>query len=115
VIHDPIALVRALLAERRRVLRGRAFRLLLIALAWVLLRPLAAASPPDPTWIAGVYDDGDLDDVVIHIGGLVGVTATPDSAQHAPDGHAGALVLPAGVRSSVALPLTLLDRSPPHA
>lgn len=29
------------------------------------LRPLAEASPPDPTWIAGLYDNGDLDDVVL--------------------------------------------------
>ena len=26
--------------------------------------PLAASSPPDPTWIAGVYDEADYDDVV---------------------------------------------------
>ncbi len=28
------------------------------------LVPLAYASPPDPAWISGVYDDGDYDDVV---------------------------------------------------
>jgi len=115
VIHDSIALFRALLGERRHVFRSRASRLLLVAVAWVLLRPLAAASPPDPTWIAGVYDDGDLDDIVIHIGGLVGVTDTPDTVQHASEGHGGALVLPAGARPSVAPAVTLLDRSPPLA
>jgi len=31
------------------------------------LVPLAHASPPDPTWIAGFYDDADFDDVVLAI------------------------------------------------
>ena len=46
--------------------------LLAIAL-WLILPTLAAASPPDPTWMAGLYDDADFDDVVIHIGLLAGV------------------------------------------
>ena len=32
--------------------------------SFVALFPFAAASPPDPTWIAGLYDEGDYDDVV---------------------------------------------------
>ena len=31
---------------------------------------LAGASPPDPTWIAGVYDDADHDDAVLALLGL---------------------------------------------
>ena len=34
---------------------GRVAVLLAIALC-ILLNPLAAASPPDPTWIPGLYD-----------------------------------------------------------
>src|SRR5438067_13202936 len=30
-------------------------------------RPLAEASPPDPTWIAGLYDNGDGDDVIVAV------------------------------------------------
>jgi hypothetical protein len=41
--------------------------LLVIALC-IVLNPLAAASPPDPTWIPGLYDAADFDDVVISIG-----------------------------------------------
>ena len=41
--------------------------LLIIALC-IVLNPLAAASPPDPTWIPGLYDAADFDDVVIRIG-----------------------------------------------
>jgi hypothetical protein len=44
-------------------------RLLIPALIGVLvcLRALAYASPPDPTWIGGFWDDDDYDDVIIHI------------------------------------------------
>ena len=35
-------------------------------LAFLIIAPvtLAHASPPDPTWLAGVYDQADFDDVV---------------------------------------------------
>lgn len=38
---------------------------LLLLGALAALSPLAYASPPDPTWIAGLYDDGDSDAVVL--------------------------------------------------
>jgi hypothetical protein len=49
---------------------------LLVALI-LLLRPLAAAYPPDPVWIHGIYDDADLDDIVIHIDLLSSVCDSP--------------------------------------
>lgn len=33
----------------------------------VALVPLAHASPPDPIWIAGLYDAADYDDVVLAV------------------------------------------------
>ena len=39
---------------------------LLVAVA-ITLVPLAHASPVDPTWISGLYDDSDGDDVVLLI------------------------------------------------
>jgi hypothetical protein len=46
---------------------------LLIALA-----PLAHASPPDASWIPGIYDDADFDDVVTLVTlGAGSVDATP--------------------------------------
>jgi hypothetical protein len=42
----------------------------------VVLRALAQASPTDPTWIAGFYDDADFDDVVYHIVTSSGIDAT---------------------------------------
>jgi hypothetical protein len=42
--------------------------LALVVLAVGLALPvLAHASPPDPSWIPGVYDDADFDDVVTRI------------------------------------------------
>ena len=37
-----------------------------ISLVLLMIAPvtLAHASPPDPTWIAGIYDQADFDDVV---------------------------------------------------
>jgi hypothetical protein len=29
--------------------------------------PLAHARPPDPVWLAGIYDDADFDDVVLAV------------------------------------------------
>ena len=37
----------------------------LILLALAALPSLAYASPPDPSWIPGLYDDADYDDVVV--------------------------------------------------
>ena len=45
-------------------------RLLLVVLVLLpvaTLTPLAEASPPDPTWIGGFYDNGDHDDVILAI------------------------------------------------
>jgi hypothetical protein len=48
---------------RRR--RWSAFWVAVLTVALVVvLRPLAHASPADPTWIAGFYDGADFDDVV---------------------------------------------------
>jgi len=45
--------------------------LVMMALA---LTPAAYASPPDQTWIAGLYDNADFDDVVLFItSGLGGI------------------------------------------
>jgi len=41
----------------------------LLALVLAGLTPLARLSPPDPTWFAGFWDDGDYDDIVLLICG----------------------------------------------
>jgi len=54
---------------------GSAFLALLLVAVVGILTPIAQASPPDPSWIRGMYDDADFDDVVALItsgSGLVG-------------------------------------------
>ena len=47
---------------------------LVLVLAALALTPAAYASPSDQTWIAGLYDNADFDDVVLFItSGLGGV------------------------------------------
>jgi hypothetical protein len=45
----------------------------LVLLGVVALTPLACASPPDPSWIRGLYDGGDFDDVVVLLAGWCGI------------------------------------------
>ena len=66
--------------------RWPALALLLLG-AVAALAPLAYATPPDPTWIGGFWDDADHDDVIVLITsgvGAIGPHLTPDaSAVHA--------------------------------
>ena len=41
------------------------FIVVLVVAALLTLPSLAQASPPDPTWIGGLWDDADYDNVVI--------------------------------------------------
>ena len=41
------------------------------------LPAMAHASPPDPTWIVGVYDDGDQDDLIALAAWATGATGAP--------------------------------------
>src|SRR5262245_52657759 len=53
--------------------RGPRWVVVLSLVAAILaLTPAAYANPPDPTWIAGLYDNADFDDVVIFITEAVG-------------------------------------------
>jgi len=57
--------------------RSRWIAWILIALV-IALAPIAWASPPDPTWISGVYDDADFDDVVTYLtSGSLAIPALP--------------------------------------
>ena len=54
----------------------RAFLLVLAGLV-LTLTPVALASPPDQTWISGLYDDDDYDDVILAITTAVGSVDCP--------------------------------------
>ena len=49
---------------------------LFLLLGLAALTPLAYATPPDPSWVGGIYDDADYDDVVVLITSAAAV-ATP--------------------------------------
>jgi len=49
--------------------------LLPVVLALILLPAVAFASPPDPSWIAGIYDGADADDIVNFVYETAGVEA----------------------------------------
>ena len=73
--------------------RGQGPILLVIALC-IVLSPLAAASPPDPTWIPGLYDAADFDDVVVRIGLLASLCDACAAPSLALDSSVRALTLP---------------------
>jgi len=50
---------------------------ILVVLTVAALTPLAYATPPDQTWIAGLYDNADYDDVVALVTSTASVENTP--------------------------------------
>lgn len=58
-----------------RLCRLRIALALLVLLTLVGLTPLGYASPPDPSWVQGIYDDADYDDVVVMVTSAVAVNA----------------------------------------
>src|SRR5215831_1838131 len=59
----------------RLVIRTTVVRVVLIAIvatAPAVLPSLAYASPPDPSWVLGIYDDADCDDVVTLVASATG-------------------------------------------
>ena len=72
-------------------------------------------SPPDPTWIAGLWDDADLDDVVTLVGSFVDVGGAPEPGLAAPDWRVDPLALAAAPVAVSSSPLSLPARSPPSA
>ena len=114
VLPDPRTPTVTWTCPRRRGVHRRAGLLFLIA-AWTVLVPLAAARPVDPTWITGVYDDGDFDNVVTLIGALVGVSDAPLHRAGRPDWQASPLAPSASFHQVTPTLLRPLDRSPPPA
>jgi hypothetical protein len=63
-------------AKEETVQEARLHRLIvavIVTAALLCLAPTAHASPPDPTWIAGFYDNADFDDVALLITNTLGV------------------------------------------
>jgi hypothetical protein len=98
--------------QHRRVLPTA----LLIAIALVLgvLPAMAYASPPDPSWVAGIYDGADYDDVVVLVTLATASVSLAPLADLTPDLRAIEKVPPS---VALAIPATLtsvvLPRGPP--
>jgi hypothetical protein len=94
---------------------GRALALFLFV-CLVSLTPLAYASPPDPTWMDGFFDDLDFDDVVVSISWADWAVEADPLASLAPVPVSVHLVQPGAqpVRSTKVLP-AFLGRAPPLA
>jgi hypothetical protein len=59
-------------------MKQTAWPVIVLATLLTALAPMAHASPPDPSWIPGVYDEGDFDDVVALVTQTAGrVDTTP--------------------------------------
>ena len=59
-------------------MKGMARLVWLLLSVMVVLTPIAWASPIDPSWIGGVYDDRDFDDVVSYLtSSTLAVSALP--------------------------------------
>ena len=95
----------------RRTYTGSIFLLAALVISVVCL---AHASPPDPTWIPGIYDTGDLDDAILTVLSIDAATITTPLSS----GPIGASrVLPSPLVSLDALASFDLppSRSPPFA
>jgi hypothetical protein len=94
---------------------GRALVLLLVV-CLVSLSPLAYASPPDPTWMDGLFDDLDFDDVVASISWAAWAVDADPLPSLAPVPVSVHLVPPGAlpVRSTT-VPPAFLGRAPPLA
>jgi len=55
----------------------RAFLLSMLVGVLVALPPAALASPPDQTWIPGLYDNADYDDAVLAVTGSIAALELP--------------------------------------
>lgn len=84
--------------------------------AFLALRALAFADPPDPSWIAGFWDDDDYDDVVILVTSTCGVVESDPCVHPGPIRISAALVVyPEEGPSPTRVPNSHRPRDPPAA
>ena len=94
-------------------IRPAGFVSLVIVFSLVALTWLCQVSPPDPTWIAGLYDDADHDDVVLAVIGTVAVPPTEPPQVRAPVHASTPLSVRGGERLGWRGLIARLDRAPP--
>jgi hypothetical protein len=85
-----------------------------VLLALLTLVPLAHASPPDPVWLAGMYDDADLDEAVVAVVSITGLVVGVSVASVKPGTVAAGAASGLDTPSFVVRPLsTFRNRAPP--
>ena len=87
--------------------------LLVIVLA--ALAPLASAAHIDQTWVAGLYDAGDQDELVIAALGLDGMAATSPRPRLAIDRSWRPATAPGALCAGARVARVAHDRAPPSA
>src|SRR3982074_799499 len=94
--------------------RASAIVLTLVFVAFILsLTPLDHADPPDPTWISGIWDDDDFDNVVNYITSAAGLLPNPVACDLRPVALP-ALLSPLGFQTAVSAPRSASSsRAPP--
>src|SRR5713101_53027 len=94
-------------------LQSRRLVAFLLTVALATLTPLAHGSPPDPTWIAGLYDDADHDDAILAVTDATGSPAISRPSV-APVGLSTSPVAFAGTtRPDGPCRINPVDRAPP--
>ncbi len=89
---------------------------LLLAIVLFALVPLADASPPDQTWISGLYDNSDYDDVVLIATSTVGtVEVRPAVPDCSPLSVVGFVPPPQTTTRLSPVPLSSQGRAPPRS
>jgi len=98
----------------QRVRAGSACLTVLLGALVVGLPTLAYASPPDPSWFRGVYDDADFDDIVCLIIASSGLVDGISSTSRSPHFVLSPAELLQNERSTGSFPLTSPHpRAPP--
>ena len=95
--------------DRVHVPRPDGLSAMLLVLLIIVPVALAHASPPDQTWIAGVYDEADFDDVV----GLLTSALEATDATVAPEAGPGLALAPKLLPATVAWPASAPAYSAP--
>ncbi len=67
----------------------------------IALTVLAYASPPDPVWVNGVYDDADYDDIVALIASGVALVEPAAPVGSRPVEHVTPCALPLGRKTTL--------------
>ncbi len=82
--------------------------------ALVALMPLAHASPPDPSWIAGFYDAADHDEVVLAVTDALGYPVSSGFLLVPAQRSREHIIAPPGT-TVFSLQITFADRAPPSS